>query len=254
MSLREFLKKMESQDEVLHITEKVSPRFEISAIMKSFADGPILYFEDVEGYEAKVIGNICGTRSRIYSALEITEEKFYQRMVEAYKRPRDPKIVEDAAVMEVVEQPNLHKIPILTHYEKDAGAYITSGIISARSPDRSIENVSIHRLLLLDEKHLTIRLVPRHLYRLWRMAKEAGEDLEIAIAIGVHPAISLAAASSVPFGVSEFGIANALLGDRLRLVRCMKVDAYAPADVELILEGRISYEDEVSEGPLVDIT
>ena len=76
MSLREFLKKMESEDEVLHITEKASPRFEISAIMKSFADGPILYFEDVKGYEAKVIGNVCGTRSRIHSALMVSKEKF----------------------------------------------------------------------------------------------------------------------------------------------------------------------------------
>ena len=86
------------------------------------------------------------------------------------------------------------------------------------------------------------------------MAKEAKKDLDIAIAVGVHPAVSLAAASSVPFGVSEFGIANALLGDRLRLVKGMKVDACAPAGAELILEGKISPKKEVSEGPLVDIT
>ena len=155
---------------------------------------------------------------------------------------------------EVVEQPNLHKVPILTHHGRDAGAYITSAIISARNHDGSKENVSIHRLLVLDAKHLAIRLVPRHLYQLWRMAKEAKKDLDIAIAVGVHPAVSLAAASSVPFGVSEFGIANALLGDRLRLVKGMKVDACAPAGAELILEGKISPEKEVSEGPLVDIT
>ena len=64
-------------------------------------------------------------------------------MMEAYKAPKAPKIVEEAPVKEVVEQPNLHKIPILTHYGKDAGAYITSAVISARSHDGSIENVSI---------------------------------------------------------------------------------------------------------------
>lgn len=61
---------------MLHIAEKVSHRFEISAIMKSFADGPILHLEDVEGYKTKVIGNVCGTRSRIYSALEVSKENF----------------------------------------------------------------------------------------------------------------------------------------------------------------------------------
>ena len=44
--------------------------------MKSFADGSVLYFEDVKGYEAKVIGNVCGTRSRIHSALMVSKEKF----------------------------------------------------------------------------------------------------------------------------------------------------------------------------------
>jgi UbiD family decarboxylase len=34
-----------------------------------------------------------------------------------------------------------------------------------------IENVSIHRLLVLDEKHLAIRLVPRQLHILRTMAK-----------------------------------------------------------------------------------
>ena len=92
-------------------------------------------------------------------------------MVEAYRTPKAPKIVDDAPVMEVIEEPNLHKIPVLTHYERDAGPYITSVVISARSCDGSVENVSIHRLLVLDEKHLAIRLVPRQLHRLRTMAK-----------------------------------------------------------------------------------
>ncbi|HIE13861.1 TPA: UbiD family decarboxylase, partial [Candidatus Bathyarchaeota archaeon] len=117
-----------------------------------------------------------------------------------------------------------------------------------------VENVSIHRLLVLDEKHLAIRLVPRHLYRLWRMAKEEGKDLDVGIAIGVHPAIMLAAASSPPFGVSEYRIANELLDKKLRLVQCKSVDAYVPSEAELVLEGRISHKKEVLEGPLADIT
>lgn len=254
MSLRNFLEKMESENEVVHVAEKVSPRFEVSSILKAFADRPILYFEDVEDYRTKVVGNVCGTRSRMYSALQVSEEDFYKTMIEAGKWPKAPKVVEDAPVKEIVEKPNLYKIPILTHYEKDAGPYITSGVVSARSPDGGIANVSIHRLLVLDEKRLAIRLVPRHLYRLWTMAKEKKRDLDIAIAIGVHPAVSLAAASSPPFGVDEFDIANALLDDDLRLVRCMMVDAYAPAEAELILEGRISTDRQVTEGPLVDIT
>ena len=148
----------------------------------------------------------------------------------------------------------MSKIPVLTHFEKDASPYITSAVIHTKSVDGSVENVSVHRLQVLDDRHLAIRLVPRHLFKLWQMAKEAGKGLDISISIGVHPAVMLAASYSVPFGVCEFDVANALMDGGLCLVRCEHVDAYAPAEAELVLEGRISVTREVVEGPFVDIT
>jgi len=162
MSLRSFLEKMEAQNEVAHITDKMSPRFEIPSVINALADGPILMFENVDGYPVKV------------------------------ESPKPPKIVEEAPVKKVQEPPVLSKIPVLTHFEKDPGAYITSAVISARSVDGVTENVSIHRLQVLDDRHLAIRLVPRHLFKLWSMAKEEKRDLEISISIGVHPAVMLA--------------------------------------------------------------
>ncbi len=254
MSLRSFLEDLEERGDLVRVEEKASTRFDIAYILREFADGPALLFENVEGFNVRIVGNVASTRRRIYASLGVSQASFYKRMLDAYRGFSYPKIVRDAPVMEVTEQPNLLKIPVLTHYEKDAGPYITSAVVAARSPDGEVENVSIHRLLVLDEKHLAIRLVPRHLYRLWRMAKEEGKDLDVGIAIGVHPAIMLAAASSPPFGVSEYGIANELLDRKLRLVRCKSVDAYVPSDAELVLEGRISHKKEVLEGPLVDMT
>ncbi|MEM4713859.1 MAG: UbiD family decarboxylase, partial [Candidatus Bathyarchaeia archaeon] len=255
MSLRSFLAQMEGKGGVLHIKEEVSTNFEIPYIIKAFdADGPILMFENVEGVKNKIVANVCGTRRRVCEALGIEPEGLYQKLLEAWRNPQKPKIVEDSAVKEVVEEPDLLRIPFLTHFERDAGPYITSAVIHAKSLDGTIENASIHRLQLLDEKHLAIRLVPRHLYKLWQMAKEAEVDLDVAISVGVHPAVMLAASSPVPFGVNEYEVANTLLGGKLQLVKCKYVDAYAPADAELVLEGRISASKEVPEGPLVDIT
>lgn len=256
MSLRNFLKVMEELNEVVHIEERVSPFFEISAIMKAISapNVPIVFFDNVEGYDVKVVGNICANRKRLCKALETTEEKLYDVILNAMSKPEAPRVVDDAPVKEVVEEPKLSRIPILRHFERDAGPYITSAIISARSPDGRIENVSVHRLLVLDNKRLAIRLVPRHLFKLWSMAKDAGRDLDVAIAIGVHPAILLAAASSPPFGVSEYEVANRLLKGNLKLIKCEKVEAYAPAESEIILEGKILRAEETLEGPFVDIT
>ncbi|MEM2936315.1 MAG: UbiD family decarboxylase, partial [Candidatus Bathyarchaeia archaeon] len=211
MSLRSFLEEMEKKGEVTHIRDRVSPRFEVSSIMKAFDGGPILFFDQVDGYDTKIVANVCGTRQRLCSALKVSPKDLYQRLVEAQRSPVAPKVVNEGAVKEVIKKPNLTEIPVLTHFERDAGAYITSAIVSTRSPDGTIENVSIHRLQVLDEDHLAIRLVPRHLYQMWKMAKEEKRDLEVAISLGLHPAVSLAAAMSPPFGVSEFGVANAFL-------------------------------------------
>ncbi len=86
------------------------------------------------------------------------------------------------------------------------------------------------------------------------MAKEAKQDLEVAISVGLHPAVSMAGTSSVPFGVSEYEVANTLLGGDFSLVKCEDVDVYAPAEAEYVLEGVMSTEKEVLEGLLVDIT
>jgi len=255
MSLRSFLEQMGTKEEVLHVKDEVSTRFAISFIMKNFdVEGPILLFEKVKNCEAKVVANVCGTRKRICMALSINQNELYERLREAWRSPQKPKIVEDGAVKEVVERPDLAKIPVLTHFERDAGPYITSAVVYAKSVDGSVENVSVHRLQVLDSKHLAIRLVPRHLYKLWQVTKEVGKDLDISISIGCHPAVMLAASSPVPFGVNEFDVANALMGGGLRLVRCEHVDACAPAEAELVLEGKISASEEVVEGPFVDIT
>jgi UbiD family decarboxylase len=92
------------------------------------------------------------------------------------------------------------------------------------------------------------------LFKLWQTAKEEKKNLDVAIAFGLHPAVLLAAASPVPFGVNEFDVANTLLGNRLTLIKCENVDAYAPAEAEIVLEGRILFDREVTEGHLVDIT
>jgi len=254
MSLRTFLKQMEKENQVVHIKEQVSPRFEISSIMKAFDSGPILYFDNVKGFKTKVLANTCATRTRLCSALKVKPEKLYQRMIEGWRQPIQPKIVKTGPVKEVTEKADLSKIPILTHFEKDAGPYITSAIVSARSSDGKIENVSIHRLMVIDKSHLAIRLVPRQLFKLWNMAKEEKKDLDVAIAFGLHPAVMLAATSPLPFGISEYTVANTFLEKRLQLIKCENVDAYAPAEAEMVLEGKISTKNEIVEGPLVDIT
>ena len=92
-----------------------------------------------------MVGGICGTRKRIYKALMINQDTFYERLQYALTHPKKTVKVSDGHVKEVVEKPRLDDLPILTHYERDAGPYITSAVIYAQVLEEGIENVSIHR-------------------------------------------------------------------------------------------------------------
>ena len=253
VSLRDFLASCREEGDFLSIREELSTEYEISAVMRALDGGPVLCFEKVRGHEDfKVIANLCNRR-RLLRALGVEDViSAYRKLVEAKEKPSEPKVVSSGPWEEA--EPDLTKLPVLKHYEGDAGPYITSAVISARSPDGSVENVSVHRLLVLNSRKMAIRLVPRHLYRLWQMAREEGHDLGIGIAMGVHPAVMLASTTPVPFGVSEFNVANTLLNGQLRLVECEEVDARVPSEAEIVVEGRLKAYETAPEGPLVDIT
>lgn len=253
--LRKFLKEIEGRGELIRIEEPLSARHEIPEALRRFDGGKAVLIESVKEYEASVVGGVCGTRPRILDALGVGSGELYGHLLEAVRNPT-PCVVGDGPVKEVIhDEPRLSEFPILTHFETDPGPYITAGIVYARSPDGSVENVSFHRLMVKEDGRMGIRVVPRHLYRLSQMAREAGLDsLDVSISIGVHPAVYVAAAYPAPFGTSEFEMANTLLDGGLKLTECPHVDALAPADAELVLEGRLLLDETAAEGPFVDLS
>ncbi|MEE8355214.1 MAG: UbiD family decarboxylase domain-containing protein, partial [Candidatus Bathyarchaeia archaeon] len=253
--LREVLKEIEGRGELVRIGEPLSVRHEIPEALRRFDGGKAVLFESVKEHEGSVVGGVCGTRPRILEALGVGSGELYSHLLEAVRNPT-PCEVGDGPVKEVIhDEPSLSEFPILTHFETDPGPYITAGIVYARSPDGSVENVSFHRILVRDDGRMGIRVVPRHLYRLSQMAREAGLDsLDVSISIGVHPAVYVAAAYPAPFGTSEFEMANTLLKGGLKLTECPHVDALAPADAELVLEGKLRLNETAAEGPFVDLS
>lgn len=253
VDLRAFLAETEEFKDLIHIVDEVSPKYEVSQILKSFDKDRVVIFDKISNSTTQIVGGVCGTRNRLNRALSLQQGEFYGRLAKALTDPKKTAIVDDGPVFASIEEPNLRKIPILTHYEKDAGPYITSGAVYAKVDD--LENLSIHRLQVVDNDHLAIRIVPRHLYRLCQIAREKGSKaLDISISIGLHPTILLSASSPVRFGISHFDVANNLLNGSIKLVKCPHVEAYAPYDAELVLEGRIHLDQNVPEGPFTDLT
>lgn len=79
----------------------------------------------------------------------------------------------------------------------------------------------------------------RHLHKCFTYARDHGEDLKIAIGIGVPPAVNIAAAYQAAYGVDEMHIANSLLEGMLILSKTSYLQLYVPSRTEIVLEGRI---------------
>lgn len=253
--LRNFLQKLEASEQLLQINDTISTKYEVAALLRALTSESAVRFNKVHGYSNSVVGGICGTRERIYQALNIQSHQFHAGLDAAINHPLKTKIVDDGAAQAIKAKPQLSHIPILTHYQGDPGPYITAGVVYAQSPDGEYRNASIHRLQVLDDNHLAIRIVPRHLYHLCQLAKKAGQKtLDISISLGLHPALLIAAASPAPWGICEWDVANALLQGEVKLLECPQIDAYAPSNAELILEGKLLLDKEVTEGPFVDLT
>ena len=251
-NLRTFLE--EIKEEIVTINEPLSRRYEIAAALRKFDGGKAVIVEEKKT-GVTVVGGVNGNRPRLLRSIGVTPDTLYPTMINATKNPLKCEIVETGPVKEVVEEGGLDKIPVLTHFEGDPGPYITSGILHTLGPKGEHENVSFHRLLVLDDKRMAIRIVPRHLYRITQLAREQGlKYLDVAITIGHHPATLMAAAMPASYGTSEFDVANRLLDGSLKLTRCEHVDALAPADAELVLEGRLRLDENTTEGPFVDLS
>jgi UbiD family decarboxylase len=231
--------------------EPVSPRFEMARILQEYQDRTV-FFQDVTGSDMPVVGNLSPTRERICAQLGTTKEDLISFVLNAVENPLEPVIVEEGPCQEETFK-TLYDIPVLTHFERDAGPYIASGIVIARDPEYG-RNASFHRMLIRDENHIGMRVVERHLYQFFTRAEERGEPLEVAACIGLHPAVLFSAAYSLPLGGGEMALAGAILGKPVEMVKCRTVDVEVPATSEIVIEGRLLPGVREDEGPFVDIT
>jgi len=243
----------EINDDIIEITDEISTEYEITSILKKHPYDTLI-FTNVKGSEMNIISGICNTREKIAKSIGTSVDKITENIINATNNPTPIKNIKNFdEIYQNNESADLSKLPILKHYPKDKGKYITAGIVIAKDPDTGLTNASIHRMLVHSDNELGIRIVPRHLYTYYKRAEELGKPLEIAIAIGLSPSTMLASTTSIPVTENELEVANTFKDGDLTLVKCETVDIEAP-ECEILLEGKILPNERKSEGPFVDLT
>ncbi len=238
--MREFIEKMRELGFVIDVEEPCS--VDMQAAQQAATTDKVLFFHKLGG--ARAVMNLTASRQALSVALGIDEHKMVQTLAGAQF---DGRIVNEGTL--AMKKPDLSRIPVMHHFPKEAGKYITAGTVFSQWD--GVENASIHRMLVLDDHRVAARLVEgRHTHVMLGKALARGERLPVAVAIGTHPAVTFASCTRVPEG-RELAYAAELLGGELRVKECS--NGVLVPDAEIVLEGYIGAE-RTAEGPFVDIT
>ena len=277
--LVEFIEKLENAGELKRIKTQVDSSLEISEILSRvmYSNGPAILFENVKDYDIPVLGNAFGSMKRLEIGLEMNDfTEIGQRISDMTRMEMPtgifdklrklpelskmadiaPKLQKNGPVTEVIENtPSFGKIPILKSWPKDAGRFITFGLIATRHPETGVRNLGVYRMQIIDDTHALMHWQKHkrgaHHYDI---KKETGNKIEAAIIIGSDPATVFSAVAPVPEGLDKYVFAGITRKTGIKTVKCKTVDLEVPANAEIILEGYVDPSDIRTEGPFGDHT
>ena len=280
--LRTFIDLLEKRGQLRRVRALVNPDLELAAIAdRALAlGGPALLFENVVNSSMPVVVNLLGTVERVVwsMGLERTEqlEELGMRL-SLLQQPRPPRSFQETrqfarVLWDLVKaRPerdlaspchqrvlqgnavNLDTLPLLRPWPQDAGGVITLGLVITKDPETGVPNVGVYRLqrhsaTTMTVHWLSVRGGARHL----RKAAAMNRKLEVAVAIGVHPLLIMAAATPIPVQLSEWLFAGLYAGKGVRLARCRTLDLMVPSHSEMVLEGTITPGEQLQDGPFGD--
>jgi len=239
VDMRSFLQQIKKTNDLFTVKKKVSTKYEIAAVTEKLDGSKAALFENVQGSKFKLVSNLVGSRDRFAQAIGSKKSDINQKIVKAITSAKKPKISTTAKFFENSSN-DISILPIVTHFQNESGPFITSSILYTKNLETKSQNSSFHRLMPIGKNQFSIRMVEgRDLHRSFMFAKKHGEDLPIAITVGVHPAISIASAFQAEWGKNELDIANSLLNNKLTLTKCPITRMLVPSTTEIVMEGKI---------------
>lgn len=209
----------------------------------------VLLFADAAG--RAIVANLFASPSRICASIGAADYAgLFSRLEGAIERPLP---LGDRVPL---AQNRLHQrapdlleaLPALRHSAEDAGAYLTSGILVARSEDRGRHHYCFVRMAMVGGNRLVVNPATRRMREIVEARLRAGRPLEVAILIGAPAEVVVTACVSVPSDCDKFEVAQALAGGSLAFAGN---GVPVPGATEIILTGSIipRYE---TEGPVGD--
>ncbi len=253
-NLRQWLDHLANTERLAVCDTHLNPRFEVMAWLEKFEGKTATFFPEPKGYKIPIVGGILGQRRWAAEAMQVPEQEMLNRILKALHRPLPWNVIpqEKAPVHEVVIDKNIDLLklfPIVTHHEKDAGPFITSGLVHGLNLETGKQNTSINRLQVHAPDKLGILMLPRDLHAYYQYAESHDQPLPISITIGHDPITKMSSQMMAPRDQSELEIAGALMGVPLPVVKSYTNNVFIPAEAEIAIEGVVLPRVRALEGP-----
>ncbi len=271
----DFARYLESVGELHRVKVEVDPYLEITEIATRAIKErkPALLFENVKGSKYPVVINAMASDRRCELALNKHPEQLGVELINFMIDALPPKpstffkhksivkrflkapnkTVSSAQVQQIIEQPDLDALPILTCWPEDGGRFITLPQVVTYDPRNGKRNMGMYRMHVFDKQttgmHWQIQKGGGfHYYQ----AEKLGQDFELAVALGTDPALLLATIAALPENIDEAMFAGFLRGKRTEFVKAKSLSIQVPANAEFVLEGIVPARERRLEGPFGD--
>ncbi len=290
--LSSFVQFLEQNNQLKRISYPVSSMLEVTEISSRVlrAGGPALLFEHIikkDGTKSvmPMLTNLYASLDRVALGLGLkdsSELRQFGELLAFFKAPEPPASIRETLSMLplakrvfamrpktisgrgscqeiIIHDPDINILPIQTCWPLDASELITWPIVVTRGPSASKlddYNLGIYRMQVVGKNKLIMRWLKMRggaqQYTRWKSGNK--EPFPAAIVIGASPSVTMSAVMPLPDNMSEYNFAGLMTGKSLELVKCITIDLKVPATSEIILEGHVSLDDYMEEGPFGDHT
>jgi UbiD family decarboxylase len=231
-----------------------------------------LLFDDIEGYPSgfRVLTGSVSNARRLGRTLRLGDDLDDYELVEQLRgKPNEwnaaaadfaPEVVESGPVTEnVIEgaDVDLTKFPAPKWHEHDGGRYLGTGcMVITSDPETGVTNGGSYRVQIQEEgKTATVNVgIGKHGHlNLDRWFARDGRA-PIVIVLGADPVTLVTAGTEVPRGISELNYAGAVMGKPLQVITSERTGLPIPAAAEIVIEGWLSPDRRLHEGPFGEWT
>jgi 2,5-furandicarboxylate decarboxylase 1 len=256
--LRSYLSILESAGQLVRIKHPVALEYELADVAAALERraGPAPLFEVVDGSGWPIFASAVANQTRAALALGCKKAQVVEVMCRALDPAQGirPVPVDDAPWKANVVRGNeidVRRLPIPTHALGDGGPFITGGVVVSRDPLTGRGNLSYNRMQVKGPRTFGFNVNEwRHVRQFLDVQEARGEPLPVAVAIGLDPALMIAAGAR--YEDDELLIAGAIRGQGVRVSRGVSVEIDIPAEAEIVIEGYLAPQERGDEGPLAE--